>query len=55
MTEDSPRFEVLEEGSSPPAQGSLPPGQPRRCDTVAFLADPARFCSDNLKTYGPIF
>jgi hypothetical protein len=55
MTEASSRFEVLEEGSSPPAQVSLPTGQPHWCDTVAFLANPDRFCSDNLKTYGPIF
>jgi hypothetical protein len=40
---------------NPPAEVSLPPRKPRCWNSVVFMADPDRFRSDNLKTYGPIF
>jgi cytochrome P450 len=55
MTITTPRFQVLENGQVPPATATLPPRQARWWDTFAFMADPDRFCLDNLRTWGPIF
>jgi cytochrome P450 len=55
MTHTSPGFQVLEEGGTPPTGTALPPRQPRWWDTLAFMADPDRFCLDNLRAHGPIF
>ena len=55
MTHAPNGFQVLEEGSGTPAGTVLPPRRPRWWDTFAFMADPDRFCRDNLKTWGPIF
>jgi cytochrome P450 len=55
MTHAPNGFQVLEEGSGTPAGAVLPPRRPRWWDTFAFMADPDRFCRDNLKTWGPIF
>jgi cytochrome P450 len=55
MNEAANGFQVLEEGSDPPAGAVLPPRQPRWWDTFAFMADPDRFCRENLRRWGPIF
>lgn len=55
MTPPSPGFEVLEDGERAPAGTALPPREPRWWDTLAFMADPDRFCRDNLRAHGPIF
>ncbi|MBD2211644.1 cytochrome P450 [Nostoc linckia FACHB-104] len=46
---------VLEDGQTPPTGTSTPPRQPKWDDTFKYIANPDRFCRQNLAEYGPIF
>ncbi|HCF25880.1 MAG TPA: cytochrome P450 [Cyanobacteria bacterium UBA11049] len=46
---------VLEEGQTPPTGTTTPPRQPKWLDTFNYIANPDRFCRQNLTKYGPIF
>jgi cytochrome P450 len=46
---------VLEAGQTPPAGTQTPPRQPLWTDTFTFIANPDRFCHQNVEQYGPIF
>ncbi|WP_276751261.1 cytochrome P450 [Chlorogloeopsis fritschii] len=42
-------------GGTNATAGTMPPRQPRWDDTFSYIANPDRFCRDNLRKYGPIF
>lgn len=46
---------VLEEGQAPPPGTTTPPRKPNWYDTFSYIANPDRFCRQNLEKYGPIF
>lgn len=46
---------VLEEGETPPSCTTPPPRQPKWLDTFNYIANPERFCRQNLAKYGPVF
>ena len=46
---------VLETDQAPPEGCRIPPRQPRWWDTLAYVADPDRFCRSNLNRFGPEF
>ncbi|NET56866.1 MAG: cytochrome P450 [Symploca sp. SIO2E6] len=46
---------ILRDGQTPPAGITTPPRQARWYDTFSYIANPERFCSQNLEKYGPIF
>jgi cytochrome P450 len=46
---------VLEDGQAPPPGTTTPPRKPKWNDTFTYIANPDRFCRQNLNEYGPIF
>ena len=46
---------ILEAGQTPPPGTIAPPRQPKWSDTLKFIANPDRFCAENLQKHGPIF
>ena len=48
-------LEILEVGQNPPTGIKPPPRKPKWDDTLAYIADPERFCRENFQKYGPIF
>ncbi|NET31499.1 MAG: cytochrome P450 [Cyanothece sp. SIO1E1] len=46
---------ILADGQAPPAGITTPPRQPKWSDTFTYIADPDKFCRQNLATHGPIF
>ncbi len=46
---------VLADGQAAPANTSEPPRRPKWSDTLQYIANPEKFCRDNLAEYGPIF
>jgi len=46
---------VLEEGQAPPPSTITPPRIPRWYDTLNYIANPNKFCRQNLEKYGAIF
>lgn len=54
-TADVEELLVLEDGQVPPTGTIAPPRKPKRFDTFSYIANPDRFCRQNLQEYGPIF
>ncbi|MGA1475064.1 MAG: cytochrome P450, partial [Prochlorothrix sp.] len=50
-----PSVQVLDLDTPIPTEVGVPPRQPRWNDTLAYIADPDRFCRTNLQKHGPIF
>jgi len=48
-------FVVLTEDQATPPQASEPPRQSKWSDTLQYIANPEKFCRDNLAEHGPIF
>ncbi len=46
---------VIEDGQAPPTGTTTPPRKPKWYDTFSYIANPDRFCRQNLQKYGPIF
>lgn len=46
---------VLEDGQAPPLGMTRPPRPPKWQDTLAYIANPERFCRINREQYGAIF
>ena len=46
---------VLEEGQDLPPQTQTPPRQPHWYDTFSYIANPDKFCRQNLEKYGSVF
>lgn len=46
---------VLEDGQTPPPGTTTPPRQPKWYDTINYIANPGKFCRQNLEKYGSIF
>ncbi|MBH8563544.1 cytochrome P450 [Nostoc sp. CENA67] len=46
---------ILEDGQAPPPGTVTAPRQPKWYDTFNYIADPEKFCRQNLQEYGPIF
>ncbi|MEO1761097.1 MAG: cytochrome P450 [Cyanobacteria bacterium J06629_18] len=46
---------ILEDGQTPPPQTQAPIRKPRWYDTLSYIANPDKFCRDNLEKYGAIF
>jgi cytochrome P450 len=46
---------VLEDGQALPPGTTTPPRKPNWYDTFSYIANPDRFCRQNLEQYGPIF
>ena len=46
---------LLADREKPPTDTTTPPRKPKWYDTFNYIANPTRFCSQNLKKYGPIF
>ena len=55
MNQDIDEVLVLEEGQAPPKDAIAPPRKPRWSDTLNYIANPDRFCRQNLEKYGAIF
>jgi len=55
MTLPNLDLQILEAGQTTPTDIKTPPRQPQWYDTFAYIADPDRFCRENLQKYGPIF
>jgi len=47
--------QVLDLDTTPPPRVVEPPRKPQWSDTLAYIANPDRFCRTNLQKYGPIF
>ena len=46
---------LLADGETAPGETKIPPRKPKWYDTFNYIANPDRFCGENLKKYGPIF
>jgi cytochrome P450 len=46
---------ILDPNQTPPAGTIAPPRKPKWSDTFSFIANPDRFCAENLQKHGPIF
>ncbi len=46
---------ILADGQATPTNRSEPPRRPKWSDTLQYIANPEKFCRDNLAEYGPIF
>ncbi|KKJ01153.1 cytochrome P450 [Prochlorothrix hollandica] len=55
MDQSPPPIQILEPGQVPDPTLALPPRQPQPWDTVAYIADPDRFCRQNFHRHGPVF
>ncbi len=55
MQQQTSEVLILEEGQAAPPGTTTPPRQPQWYDTFSYIANPDRFCRDNLAKYGPIF
>ncbi|MGA1262976.1 MAG: cytochrome P450 [Prochlorothrix sp.] len=47
--------QILDVDAPLPTGATEPPRQPQWSDTLAYIANPDRFCRTNLQKYGPIF
>lgn len=55
MTQPTSDVLLLDDNQPTPHSLKTPPRKPQWTDTFAYVADPDRFCRDNLEKYGPIF
>ncbi|MBD1923385.1 cytochrome P450 [Microcoleus sp. FACHB-831] len=46
---------VIDDGQEPPKDAIAPPRKPKWSDTLNYIANPDRFCRQNLEKYGSIF
>ena len=46
---------ILEDGQTPPPKTQVPTRKPRWYDTLSYIANPDKFCRQNLEKYGAIF
>lgn len=46
---------ILNEGQAIPKDATIPPRKPKWYDTFVYIADPEKFCQQNLAKYGAVF
>ena len=55
MEQHSGEVTIISDGQAPPAGINTPPRRARWYDTFSYIANPERFCQQNLEKYGAIF